>query len=62
MGKAAYVGWAVLIASAILFSTILGIFLGEWKGTSGRTRKRLALGLLCLLGSSAVACFSGYLA
>ena len=61
MGKASYVGWAVLMASAILFSTVLGIFLGEWKGTSARTRKRLALGLLLLLGSSAFACLSGYL-
>ena len=38
MGKTAYIGWAVLMASAILFSTLLGILLGEWKGTSARTR------------------------
>lgn len=61
MGETAYVGWAVLMASAILFSTIFGILLGEWRGTSGRTRGLLAAGLLLLLCSSAVAGYSGYL-
>ncbi|MCX6902792.1 MAG: rhamnose/proton symporter RhaT [Verrucomicrobia bacterium] len=61
MGKTAYVGWAVLMASAILFSTLLGIFLGEWKGTSNRTRSRLALGLFLLLMSSVIAGYSGSL-
>jgi L-rhamnose-H+ transport protein len=59
MGQMAYVGWAVLMASAILFSTLLGIGLGEWKGTSSRTRVLLALGLALLLGSSVVAGYSG---
>lgn len=61
MGPTAYVGWAVLMASAILFSTLLGIFLGEWKGTSGRTRSLLAVGLILLLGSSFIAGYSGSL-
>ena len=60
MGDAAYIGWAVLMASAILFSTLLGIFLGEWKGTSGRTRALLAPGLALLLLSAVVAGYSGY--
>ena len=38
MGQLAYIGWSVLMASAILFSTIFGIALGEWRNTSGRTR------------------------
>ncbi len=61
MGQRAYIGWAVLMASAILFSTLLGIFLGEWKGTSGRTRSLLALGLVLLLSSAVVAAYSGKL-
>lgn len=61
MGDTAYIGWAVLMASAILFSTLLGIFLGEWKGTSSRTRSLLAGGLVLLLASSVVAGYSGYL-
>lgn len=60
MGDRAYIGWAVLMASMILFSTLLGILLGEWKGTSGRTRTLLTLGLLLLLASSVAAGYSGY--
>lgn len=61
MGSLSYIGWAVLMASAILFSTLLGILLGEWKGTSGRTRALLACGLVLLIGSSVVSAYSGYL-
>ncbi len=61
MGQRAYIGWAVLMASAILFSTLLGILLGEWNGTSKRTRTRLAAGLVLLIVSSVIAGISGYL-
>ena len=61
MGKSSYIGWAVLMASAILFSTILGIFLGEWKNTSSRTKTLLALGLTLLVLSSVISGYSGYL-
>jgi L-rhamnose-H+ transport protein len=61
MGNMAYVGFAVLMASAILFSTLLGILLGEWKGTSPRTVRLLACGLVLLLGSSILVGYSGKL-
>jgi L-rhamnose-H+ transport protein len=61
MGSQGYVGWAVLMASSIMFSGVLGIILGEWKGTSGRTRGLLFAGLLVLLGSSFIAGYSGKL-
>lgn len=61
MGDLGYVGWAVLMASAILFSSLLGIILGEWKGTSGRTRGLLAFGLILLVVSSVIAGYSGSL-
>jgi L-rhamnose-H+ transport protein len=61
MGARAYLGWAVLMASAICFGTLLGILLGEWNGTSKRTRTRLALGLVLLVLSSVVTGYSGYL-
>jgi len=48
MGDFRYVSFAVLMASAVFFSSILGVFLGEWKGTSWRTKGLLALGVLVL--------------
>jgi len=62
MGALAYIGWAVLMASAILFSALLGILLGEWRGTSNRTRMRLAAGLVLLIASTVIAGYSGKLA
>ena len=61
LGMMKYLSWAVLMASAIMFSTLLGIFLGEWQGTSARTRVRLAAGLALLIVSAILAGYSGYL-
>ena len=47
-GDMAYVGFALVMGSSVLFSSILGMFLGEWKGTGSRTRLFLALGLALL--------------
>ena len=41
MGATSYIGWAVLMASQILFSQLLGLALGEWRGTSGKTMRLL---------------------
>jgi L-rhamnose-H+ transport protein len=61
MGSRAYIGWAVLMASMIGFSTLLGIAMGEWRGTSSRTRSRLAGGLVFLFASVVMAGYSGYI-
>jgi L-rhamnose-H+ transport protein len=61
MGKTSYIGWAVLMAASILFSQLLGILLGEWKGTGTKTRGLLAAGLLLLIASSALAGYAGSL-
>lgn len=61
MGHQGYVGWAVLMASSIMFSGLLGLFLGEWKGTSRRTRGLLVAGLVVLLGSAILSGYSGKL-
>lgn len=61
MGAMKYIGWSVMFSSVILFSTILGIVLGEWKNTSSRTRSLLALGLVFLVISSMISGYSGYL-
>jgi L-rhamnose-H+ transport protein len=62
MGSLSYVGWAVLMGSTIMFSGILGLMLGEWKGTSGRTQRFLYSGLVLLLVSAVMVGYSGSLA
>lgn len=61
MGDTSYIGWAVLMASSILFSQLLGLMLGEWKGTSKRTMQRLVIGLVLLIVSAVIAGYSGHL-
>ena len=61
MGATSYIGWAVLMASQILFSQLLAVFLGEWNGTSGKTIRLLIAGLALLLVSAAGAAYGGYL-
>ena len=53
MGPVRYISFGVLMASAIFFSSVVGAALGEWKGTSRRTRGALLLGLAVLLASFA---------
>ena len=48
MGDFRYVSFAVLMSSAVFFSSILGVFLGEWKGTSCRTKSLLTAGIAVL--------------
>lgn len=62
MGDTSYIGWAVLMASQILFSQLLGLSLGEWKGTSSKTIRLLVTGLVLLMVSAVAAGLSGYLA
>lgn len=61
MGATSYIGWAVLMAAQILFSQLLGLYLGEWKGTSKKTLRSLIIGLVLLIVSSVIAGYSGYL-
>ena len=49
MGEMRYISFAVLMASAIFFSTAVGLFLGEWRQTGRRTRCCLASGIGILL-------------
>ena len=51
MGELKYISFAIVMASTILFSTVIGVFTGEWKGTGAKTRGCLALGILVLLVS-----------
>ena len=54
MGELKYIGFAVVMGSSIFFSSLLGIFMGEWKGTGVRTKGCLALGIAVLLVSFCV--------
>jgi L-rhamnose-H+ transport protein len=47
-------GYALFIAAMILSSNLLGIATGEWKATSARTRKVLAVGVAVILISVVV--------
>jgi L-rhamnose-H+ transport protein len=61
MGSTSYIGWAVLMGSSILFSQLLGIALGEWNGTSTKTRGLLSGGLVVLIVSTVLAGYAGSL-
>ena len=51
MGELKYISFAVMMASTIFFSTIVGVVTGEWKGTSAKTRACLTLGTIILVVS-----------
>ena len=59
MGDFRYVSFAVLMSSAVFFSAILGVFLGEWKGTSWRTKTLLSAGIVILATGFTVMAFGG---
>lgn len=54
-GDIAYISFAIVMGSSVLFSSLLGVFLGEWKGTGAKTRSFLTLGLLVLAASIGIA-------
>lgn len=55
MGEIRYISFAVVMGSCVLFSSLLGVFLGEWKGTGAKTRATLVAGLLVLAASIGIA-------
>ncbi len=54
-GDIAYISFAIVMGSSVLFSSLLGVCLGEWKGTGARTRAFLAIGLAVLAASIGIA-------
>jgi L-rhamnose-H+ transport protein len=61
MGKYDFSSWTLHMASIILFATLWGVALHEWKGTSRRTRGLVALGLFLLVASTVVVGYGNYL-
>ena len=55
MGDMRYISFAIVMGSCVLFSSLLGVALGEWRGTGGKTKGALALGLAVLAASIAIA-------
>lgn len=54
MGKYEFSSWTLHMASIIIFSTIWGIILKEWRGTSPATHRWIAFGLGTLIISTIV--------
>ena len=61
MGKYDFSSWTLHMASIIIFSTLWGIMLHEWRGTSRRTRVLVGVGLFLLVGSTLVVGYGNYL-
>jgi L-rhamnose-H+ transport protein len=61
MGRLKFSSWTLHMASIIIFSTLWGIALKEWKGTSLRTKWLVAFSLLVLVGSTVVVGYGNYL-
>ena len=61
MGKYDFSSWTLHMASIIIFATLWGVALKEWKGTSRRTKGLVALGLFLLVGSTVVVGYGNYL-
>jgi len=61
MGKYEFSSWTLHMASIIIFSSLWGIALKEWKGSSAATRNKLALGLALLIVSTIIIGYGNYL-
>ena len=62
MGDYKFSSWTLHMASIIIFSSIWGIALKEWSGSSWFTRALLGLGLFILVFSTCIVGFGNYLA
>ncbi len=61
MGRFKFSSWTLHMASIIIFSTLWGIALKEWRGTGLRTRLLVACTLLVLVGSTVIVGYGNYL-
>ena len=61
MGHYKFSSWTLHMASIIIFSSLWGIGLHEWRGASGRTRGLLAMSILVLVLSTVVVGYGNYL-
>ncbi len=60
MGRYKFSSWTLHMASIIIFSTLWGIALNEWKGAGGRTRLLVGFSLLVLISSTVIVGYGNY--
>jgi L-rhamnose-H+ transport protein len=61
MGRYKFSSWTLHMASIMIFSTLWGIALKEWKGAGTRTKLLVGLSLLVLVVSTVVVGYGNYL-
>jgi L-rhamnose-H+ transport protein len=61
LGRYGFSGWTLLMASIIIFSTLWGIAMKEWRGVSAYTTALVTLTLLTLVGSTVIVGYGNYL-
>ena len=62
MGRFDFSSWTLHMASIIIFGTLVGVCLSEWKGASRRTHRLMMFGLVVLVASTVVIGYGNYLA
>jgi len=62
MGRYDFSSWTLHMATIIIFGTLVGLCLSEWKGVSKRTYRLMQLGLVVLVSSTVVIGYGNYLA
>jgi L-rhamnose-H+ transport protein len=62
MGRYDFSSWTLHMASIIIFSTLWGLWLREWKGTTPGTHRLVAAGLGLLVASTVIVGYGNYLA
>ncbi|HTL55373.1 MAG TPA: L-rhamnose/proton symporter RhaT [Candidatus Limnocylindrales bacterium] len=61
MGKFGFASWTLHMASIIIFSTLWGWMLHEWKGSSKKAHGLIAAGIATLIGSTIIIGFGTWL-
>ena len=61
MGRYKFSSWTLHMASIMIFSTLWGIALKEWKGTGLRTKCLVGLSLFVLVASTVIVGYGNYL-
>ncbi len=61
MGRYKFSSWTLHMASIIIFSSLWGIGLKEWKGAGVQAGRMLALALFLLVGSTVIVGYGNYL-